>query len=228
MSTRPPAARRPVPSAAADDALAGKFAEASAWTSRNSRAVVIGLIVLAVAAAAGLGYMNHRAEMRTRAAAELLQVRQTAAAGDVPTAVAALQGFIDRFGNTPSGAEARLLLGQLHLASGSPAQAAEVVRPVADSDDGLLSTSAGLLLAGALEASSQPQEAEAAYLRVAEQADMAFQQREALEDAARIRVDRGDRAGAVELYDRLISLSEEGSPERDVYEMRRTEITAAQ
>ena len=228
MTTRPPAARRPLAPAAGDDPVIAKVAEASAWTRKNSRAVVIGLIVLAIAVFAAIYYFNYRGQMRARAATELLEVRQTAAGGDVPTAISALEGYIDRFGSTPSGDEARLLLAQLQLSTGNAAQAAEVVRPVAGASDPLLATSAGLLLAGALEASGQPEQAEQAYLRVAGDAEMEFQQREALEDAARIRVERGDRAGAVELYDRLISLTEEDSPDRDVYEMRRTEITAAQ
>ena len=227
MTTRPPAARQPQPhNAAADDALLGSVYEASAWTKKNSRAVVIGLVVVAAAAFAAIYYANYRGQMAQRATTELLEVRQTVGTGDVPAAVAALDGFIDRFGDTEAGAEARLLLAQLHLATGNAAQAAEAVRPVANDDDPLLATSAGLLLAGALETSGQPEEAEAAYLRVAEDAAMEYQQREALEDAARFRVERGDRAGAVELYDRLISMVEEDSPDRDVYQMRRAEISA--
>ena len=228
MTTRPPAARRPqAPVAGPDDALLGRVYEASAWTKKNSRAVVIGLVVLVIAAFAAIYYVNYRGQVAERAAMELLEVRQTMATGDIPAGIAALESYVGRFGDTPSGAEARLLLAQLQLATGNAAQAAEAVRPVADSRDPLLSTSAGLLLAGALESSGQAEQAEQAYLRVAEDAEFEFQRREALEDAARIRVARGDRAGAVEIYDRLIGMVEEGTPDRDVYEMRRAEITAA-
>ena len=227
MTTRPPAARRPqTTSAGPDDAVIGSLYEASAWTKKNSRTVVIALIVIAIAAFAAIYYMNYRGQMAARAATELIEVRQTVATGDIPAAVTALDNYVERFGDTPSGAEARLLLAQVQLAAGNAAQAADAVRPVADSNDPLLATSAGLLLAGALETSGQAEQAEQAYLRVAEDAEMEFQRREALEDAARIRVQRGDTAGAVELYDRLIAMVEEGTPERDVYQMRRAEITA--
>jgi len=226
--TRHPAAHRTHAHAAApDDVVVSKVVELSEWARRNSRAVLIGLVLLAVAGAAAIYYVNYRADMRQRAAVELLEVRQTVASGDLNATVTALAEFIGRFDGTPAADEARLLLAQLHLAQGNAAQAADVVRPVAEGDDPLVSTSAGLLMAGAYEAAGQPDQAERAYLRVAEEAELEFQQREALEDAARIRVDRGDRAGAVELYDRLIGMTEEGSPDRDVYEMRRTEITAA-
>lgn len=227
MTTRhPPAARAPVKPAGDDDIIV-RVSEASEWARRNSRAVVIGLVAILVLVVGALYYMNYRGQMAARAATELLEVRQTVATSDIPTAIAALEGFVDRFGDTEAGAEARLLLGQLHLAAGNGAQAAEAVRPVADHDDPILATSAGLLRAGALEASAQPEEAERAYLQVAEDAEFEFQQREALEDAARIRVERGDRPGAVELYDRLIGMTEEGSPDRDVYQMRRAEVMAA-
>ncbi len=225
--TRHPASRRThAQTSGADDAVIAKVAEASEWTRRNSRFVAFALIGLALVAFGAIYYANYRNQIATRAASELLEVRQVAAGGDAAAAIGALEGFVGRFGDTPAGAEARLLLAQLHLSQGNAAQAAEAVRPVADDDDPLLATSAGLLMAGALETANQPEEAERAYLRVAEQAEMAFQQREALEDAARIRAERGDRAGAVEIYDRLIGMTEEGSPDRDVYEMRRMEITA--
>ena len=227
MTRNPAAARRThAPIAGSDDAFAARIADATEWTRRNTRAVITGLIVVAVAIFALIYYVNYREGLRTRAATELLEVRQTVATGDIPTAVTQLEAFVGRFGDTPAGHEARLLLAQLQLAQGNATQAAEAARPVAEDGDPLMATSAGLLMAGALETAGQPQEAEQAYLRVAEEAEMEFQRREALEDAARIRVERGDRAGAVELYDQLIGLTEEGSPDRDVYLMRRAEITA--
>ena len=227
MTTRQPGTVRSHAQPGTDENVLVRVAEASDWGRKNSRALVIGLIVLAIAVVAVIYYMNYRGQMAERATSELLEVRQTVATSDPATSVAALESYIDRFGGTDAGAEARLLLAQLQLATGNAAQAAEAVRPVSEHDDPLLATSAGLLLAGALEASGQAEEAERAYLRVAEDAELEFQQREALEDAARIRVERGDRAGAVDIYDQLIGLTEEGSPDRDVYEMRRSEIMAA-
>lgn len=226
--TRHPASRRPQSQPVApDDAVVARAIEASSWARRNSRALIIGLIILAIAVVAVVYYVNYRADLRDRAATELLEVRQVAATGDISNAVLQLEGFVNRFDGTPAASEARLLLAQLQLAQGNATQAAEAVRPLTEDGGPLVSASAGLLLAGALEAAGQPEQAEQAYLRVAESADMEFQQREALEDAARIRADRGDRAGAVELYDRLIGMTEDDSPERDVYEMRRTELTVA-
>ncbi|HUF12208.1 MAG TPA: tetratricopeptide repeat protein [Longimicrobiales bacterium] len=227
MTRHPTSRRPPAISSGPDDVVIAKVVEASAWTRNHSRAVIVGLIILGIAVFAAVQYVNYRAELRGRAATELLEVRQTVASGDFPSAVNRLEDFIERFGGTPAAAEARLLLGQLQLAQGNAAQAVEAIRPLADEGDDMIASSAGLLLAGAYEAAGQPEQAEQAYLRVAADAALDFQQREALEDAARIRAERGDAAGAIELYDRLIALTEEGSAERDVYEMRRTEIATA-
>ena len=227
--TRHPASRRTHASTVApDDVVVARAIEASSWARRNSRAIIIGLIVLAIAVAAVLYYVSYRRGLQDRAAAELIEIRRVASSGDVTNAVLQLDGFLGRFDGTPASNEARLLLGQLQLAQGNAPQAIEAVEPLTDENDPLLSASASLLLAGAQEAAGQTAQAEQTYLRVAESAEMEFQQREALEDAARIRAASGNAAGAVELYDRLIGMVEEGSPDRDVYEMRRAEIVAGQ
>ncbi|HEX6590156.1 MAG TPA: tetratricopeptide repeat protein [Longimicrobiales bacterium] len=213
---------------APDDVVVARAIEASSWARRNSRAIIIALLVLAVAVAAVLYYVSYRRGLQDRAAAELIEIRRVASTGDVTNAVLQLDGFLGRFDGTAASNEARLLLGQLQLAQGNAPQAIDAVEPLTDENDPLLSASASLLLAGAQEAAGQTAQAEQTYLRVAESAEMEFQKREALEDAARIRAASGNAAGAVELYDRLIGMVEEGSPDRDVYQMRRAEIMAAQ
>lgn len=226
MTRHPAAHRTHATPVAPDDVLVSKALEASSWARRNSRTIVVALIVLAIAAAAVVYYVTYRRGLQDRASSELIELRQLAASGDVSNAVLQLDGFVDRFDGTAAANEARLLLAQLQLAQGNAPQAIEAVQPLVEEDDPLMSASAGLLLAGAHEAAGQAEQAEQAYMRVAESAEMEFQQREALEDAARIRAASGDTAGAVELYDRLIGMVAEGSPDRDVYQMRRAEITA--
>lgn len=227
MTGHPTSRRAPSPAVEPDDAVVAGFLSAANWVRSHSRLVTIGIVLVAIGVFAIVQYVNYRAELKERASIELLEVRQTAASGNIPLAIRDLETFAERFDGTPAAAEARLLLGQLHLSQGNAAQAVEAIRPVADGDDPLTSTSAGLLLAGAHEAAGEPMEAEQAYLRVAANASLDFQKREALEDAARIRAERGDADGAVELYDQLIGLTQADSPERDVYEMRRMEIVTA-
>ena len=86
------------------------------------------------------------------------------------------------------------------------------------------------MLAAAQEANKQPEQAERTYLRLADNAVFDFQKREALDRAARLRLDRGNAAGAAQLYERIIATFDEDDPqnavERAVYQMRLAEIRA--
>jgi hypothetical protein len=55
---------------------------------------------------------------------------------------------------------------------------------------------------------------------------MTFRQQEALTAAAALRESNGDFAGAAELYGRLAQMSEAGTMDRAVYEMRQAEASA--
>jgi hypothetical protein len=55
---------------------------------------------------------------------------------------------------------------------------------------------------------------------------MAFQRREAIEQAARIREGEGDLAEAVRLYQRLVEMTQENSGERSIAELRLAEARA--
>ena len=87
-------------------------------------------------------------------------------------------------------------------------------------------TTAALLKAAALEVDGRTDEAEALYLRIADGARYNYERMEALEAAARIRMDRGDAAGASQLYDRLVALASDGSADKAIYQMRLAEAKA--
>jgi hypothetical protein len=53
-----------------------------------------------------------------------------------------------------------------------------------------------------------------------------FERQQALAAAAALRQQTGDPAGAVELYRQLVGMTEEGSFDRTVYEMRLAEAEA--
>ena len=61
------------------------------------------------------------------------------------------------------------------------------------------------------------------YLRVADAAELEYLQEAALGEAAILRQQGGDFAGAAELFRRLRDMTEEGSFERSLYEMRLAE-----
>src|SRR5690606_16603633 len=110
--------------------------------------------------------------------------------------------------------------------TGQPLRARETVQPLAnDLDDGL-GVNAALLLASTYEAGQEPHRAEGIYLEIEDEARFLFQRQEARDNAARLRIQRGDAAGAVELYERLLEMTPEGSSERAVYELRLGEAQA--
>lgn len=211
-----------------EDIVIARMVEASSWARSHARILIVAGIVAVVAVGAVLYVNKMNANKRDTAAIRLLEIRQTAASGNFALAAKDLQSFVDRFGGTPSEGEARLLLGQIQLSQNQPQDAIEAVRPVAASGDrnDIIHASAGLLLGAAYEMANDLQKAEQTYLDVSKAARLDFQRNEALEDAARLRVARGDTAGAIQIYDQLVADAPEG-PQRDVYLMRRAELDTA-
>ena len=219
MAKRHPVRRsRPAQPPAAEDIFVEKTLVVSSWARQNRQALKLGLVGIAVLVAGALYYMSYRSAHLEQAAVELERVRQNVAVGTAAATVE-LSQYLESFGNTPYAAEASLLLGELHLATGRPADAVQVLKDAADPSKPL-GFQATLLLAKAHEQLGQPQEAETLLLRAADRADLEFQVQDALADAARIRHQRGDTAGAVQLYQRILDNLDDEAPQRAVYEMR--------
>ena len=197
--------------------------ELSAWIKEHRRAVTVAVIAIVLALATGIYYRNTRAAIANRATAELGALRQTVATGNRAVAIQELQTFIDRFGSTAAAAEARVLLGQLYLEDGNPEQAIRTLERVASDLDHPLGPTAAFLVGAAHEAANRSGEAERVYLRIADGAEFPYQRLDALDAAARIRLDRGDFAGAVALYERILGMLPADAPNRSIYEMRRAE-----
>jgi predicted negative regulator of RcsB-dependent stress response len=218
---------RSAASTSADDVLLDTTFAVSTWAQRNRQLLTFAAIVLGVAVLGGIYYWNYRKGHLERAAIELERVETAVAVGDTATAKVELGRYVESFGNTPYADEARVLLGQLYLQSRQPDQAAQVLEDASDVSEPL-GRQAALLLAKTYEQQGRLDEAEALLLRIADRSDLEFQEHEALEEAARIRTRRGDLAGAVELYERILADLDDTEPGRGVYEMRLEELRAQQ
>jgi tetratricopeptide (TPR) repeat protein len=215
---------RPVDS---DDAVISRALEFSNWARANIRMIVIGAVLVAVVVGGLLWWRYDRAQRLERAAAEFQMVEQQVATGNIPLVQQELARFVTRFSGTPYADEAALLLGQLHLQAGNTQQAIDVLRePAGRIRRGAMGAQAAMLLAAAQQAGGDIAGAEATYLRVANEAEMTFRQQEALNAAAALREEAGNLAGAAELYGRLAQMSEPGSMDRAVFEMRQAEVQA--
>jgi predicted negative regulator of RcsB-dependent stress response len=218
--------RRPS-SPESDDALMVRALEFSTWAKANVRALIAAAVVI-VAIVAGLIYWRAYREARMeRAATEFLRLEQTAQSGNLALAGRDLETYIRRYDGTVYSDQARIALAQLHLQQDSAAKAVAVLEGAESRvDDSPVGAQAALLLAAAQQAAGDPEAAIAVYTTVAEEADLTFRRVAALEAMAQLQSRNGDFAGAAATYTRLAEMSEEGTPERQIYEMRLAEARA--
>lgn len=226
--TRHPTARRVKHAETTpDDLFVARAFEATSWASRNRQTVIIGAIVAAVAIIGVLYYAHYRDSLRERAATEIVRVRATVQSGNTALAISELEKYLASFSGTPTAEEARLMLGQQYLLSGASDKAITTVEPIADDEDTAEGAQAAFLLAEAYESAKNTDKAEEVFLGIGERAPFLFMKQEALDNVARLRLARGNAPGAVEVLERLVEITPEVNPERDVYELRLAEARAA-
>jgi predicted negative regulator of RcsB-dependent stress response len=227
MTTRHPTARRVHrPDTSGDDAFVTGVLETTAWAKQHQRALIIGGIALAVIVAALVLWLHNRATTREQANVQIAQVRTTVMMGNTELAIRELEMYLDAYGRTPAAAEARLLLARQYLLAGRGTEAGEVVRRLARNPGRPMGADAAFLLAASYEAAQEPHRAEDVYLRVADDGRFLYQRQEALDNVARIRIQRGDMAGAAQAYERLVEITPETNPDRQIFEMRLGEALA--
>lgn len=213
--------------AEAEDAFVARVYQASTWAQQNTQTLVLLLIILAAIIAAGVYYVDYRGTRTEQAVVQLEQIQQVANFGDQEQAKSQLADFIARFDGTLYANEARLILAELHLESGEPELALTVLQ---DSDLAMgdpLGVQIAILEAKVLESTGDLEGAEALYLDVSEDAELAFQRIDAFEDAARMRELQGDHAGAAELFQQIVDVLEPGDEELSYYQMRVAEARTA-
>ncbi len=228
MAKRRPIARSPQAAAlGGDEALLGRAFDLMEWVKARSQLVIGVSVVLVLLLIGTIYFFIQRGNQLDLASQELESLQQTVGFEDPATAVASLEGFLARFGDTPYGTEARLVLARVHLVgSEDPAAAITVLEPVAPDYGGGVGTDATFLMAAALEQAGRWDEAIAIYEELRDGADYAFQRTDAADGLARSRLAQGDTAAAIATYEALIAELEETDVTRLSYEMRLAELTA--
>jgi tetratricopeptide (TPR) repeat protein len=229
MSQRHPGSRRTRHEAndEPDDVFVARVLDVGNWAQAHQQLLTVVAIVVAIAIASVMYYGKYRSQLHGQAAEQLETIYQSIAIQDIEGAKADLATFLDRFDGTPYEGEARLILGELYLNSGDPQQALAVLAPLGSSPKAPIEFQGAALLGTAYEQEGRWDDAEETYLAIADRSDLDFQVRDALTAAARIRGDRGDSEGAIELYERVLSDFDENAPQRGLYEMRIQEIRSA-
>lgn len=226
MSNRP-TVKRPGGAAPDDDAFVAGALEFSAW-ARQRRNTLIAIVVALVSAVTILLYVRSiRADNEARAVGELEGIAQLVESGDRMSARESLNQFLERYGSTRHATEARLLLGQLHVEEGDSQGAVGVLQPAAGSLNNPVGLQSALLLAVAYENLERWSDAERIYMDVSRSNALEFQVRDALADAARVRLEQGNREGALQLYRQILEKLDSDDPARGIFEMRVAELTAA-
>jgi len=231
MAKRHPKARRTRKQSKDDgeDAFIASILDFSNWARGNQQVLTVAGVVAVILIAGGLYYNSYRSQLTDQATEQLETIYQSVAMNDVEGAKVDLATFLDRFAGTPYESEARLLLGELYLESGEPQQALAVLDPLGSSPRAAIELQGAALLAAAYEQEERWDEAEAAYMEIADHSELDFQVRDALAAAARVRAQHlDDPEGAVELYEQVLAQLEENAPNRGRYEMRIQEIRSAQ
>lgn len=209
-----------------DDVVMARALAFSDWARKNARMLTI---VLAVAAVGVLGTVYYKYQERQaagRAATAYMEVLPALPLDNPTAASRQLEAFIATYDGTLEADEARLMLAQTHLRAGQPKKAVEVARAVADGG-GALAWQGAMLQAAAHAAAKETDAAVRTYLAAADASDLQLQKEEAIGQAGLLREQAGDFKGAAELFQRLVDMTEEGSTERAVYEMRLGEVKAA-
>lgn len=209
-----------------DDRFVAGVVAAGDWFQRNSRLVTIAAIALFLLVAGSLYWVRYQRTLREAASAELNAIRQTVASGNTPLALRDLSAFLESFGDTPSGREGRLIMAQLLLFEGRNDEALDAAAPLAEDLEEPLGINAARLVAAAHEQAGRLAEAEAEYLRISERGGRAFERNRALADAARVRMHRGDAAGAAELYRRALEAVPANDPQVPFLRLRLGEAEA--
>lgn len=210
-----------------DDAFIARVLHAGKWAEANQQFLTVLGVVLVIALAGIVYYRNYRSTLQEQAAQQLEVVYQSVSLGDTEGAKNDLVTFLERFAGTAYEGEARLLLGELYLQTGDAQQAIAVLSPLGSRPSEPIDFQGAALLAAAYEQEERWDEAERAYLSIADRSELDFQVHDALSAAARIRSERGDTQGAIQLYERVLADLDENAPERGVYEMRIAELRAA-
>lgn len=217
---------KPANPAEQEDAFVAKTLEAAGWAQRNRPIITAAVVVLGLGVLSLIYYGRYRDTLNVSAASQLEQLQQRLEQGDLLAVRADLDLYLDRFSSTSFADEARLTLGQLLATEGDHQGAAEILEPLAGDVRSPLGAQAAGLLAAVAEDMGDIQVAEGLYERLADRAQLDFQVQDALIGLARIHRGRGDHAGAVALYERLLEEMEEGDLERERIEMWRAEAAA--
>lgn len=209
-----------------DDPFVAGVERSLAWARANSRMLIIGIVALAVLIAGGLYYINMQRSIESEALNRFNQLQGTIASGNTQLALRDLETFVGRFGGTEPGQQARLIMADILLSEDRAPEAVEALDDLDADLDEPRGVAAARLKAAAYEATGNADQAVEIYRQIAGEARFDFERRDALADAARVRLQNGEADEAADLYAEVLETFDEGEAGRGYYEMWLAEARA--
>ncbi len=205
----------------------GRVAAATAWAEKNRQlAIIAGLAIFAIGAG-GVIYLNYRADLAERAAVRLDELRIVSQGAAPEELRSQLSSYIEQFGSTPQGDEARLLLAEMELQRGNADAAIRLVEPIVDPDNDPLGYNAAWMLAVAEEQRGDLAAAANWYERLSGAAPYEFQRRRARAARARLHTYAGEYDAAEAIYEELAAADNAGAGEEtELYAVKLGEVRA--
>lgn len=173
------------------------------WAETHSRHLTIAAVAIAVLAGGGWFYAKSRQVQARNASAALSEAELALTAGNLPLAQSSLEQVVNRYGSTPSGDQARLLLAQVMFDNGRYQEGIAGLQQLVSSGDKLTLASAQHLIGAGYEQAGKPAEAAAAYRKAADAAGSPAERDGYLASAARALMDAGKNSEAKAIWQRL-------------------------
>ncbi|HEX8717147.1 MAG TPA: tetratricopeptide repeat protein [Gemmatimonadaceae bacterium] len=194
------------------------------WAELHSKQLTIAAAVIVVIAAGGWFYHKSQAEQASNASAALGDAELALTAGNLPLAQSNLEKIVSRYGKTPSGDQARLLLAEVLYDNGRYEEGIKQLASLLSSDDKVMRASAYNLTAAGYDQTNKPAEAAAAYQKAAAAAAYPADRDVYLASAARALMDAGKSAEAQAIWQKLAD--DPSSPAASEAKIRLGEIEA--
>ena len=175
------------------------------WLELHSRQLMFASIGLLVIAGGFWFYRQSNQRQAESASAALAESESSIASGNLPLAQSSLEKLVQRYGSTPSGDQARVLLAQVHYEKGEYQQGMKELAPVTSAKDAYTAASALNLEAAGLEQSGKLAEAAAGYQKAAARAPDKIDHDVYMANAARVLTTAGKTDEAKKIWAALAS-----------------------
>jgi predicted negative regulator of RcsB-dependent stress response len=170
------------------------------WARENSRALTIGLVVIAAIIVGTTLYRRSVVTRESRADQALMGARQSYQSGNIPLAQSDLQKMVVRYDGTPAADQGNMLLAQLLFDQGKYADGLKQLDKVSGGDS---KAAAEAMRGTGLELTGKPAEAVQHYLAAADKAPMPADKDAYRADAARVLGATGKTTEAIKIWSAL-------------------------